>query len=634
MKAAGILFISLNGNALFLKRGPGALDCPGCWDFPGGASEGDESPELTAMRECREEIGFLPEGERVLHTRQASPAAMAVGVGTGAPELLPVSPGPPGAMPPDVDFTTFLQRVSNEFTPELNDEHDGWAWAPIASPPEPLHPGCRIALDRLAMDELGVARAIADGRLTSPQKYENMWLFAIRISGTDTAFRPKNGEFVYRDPAWWQTPDALARCNGLPVIFKHPTKKPLLDAEEFSKRVVGTVFLPYVAGSETWAVVKIFIDDVAQMMEEGEFSTSPGVNFQNFSVNRKMTLHLEDGAKVKVLHEGKPSLFDHIAICELGVWDKGGEPSGIRSESREDSAMTEDEKKAAEDKAKKDAAEAAEKKAAEDKAKKDAEEAEKKAAEDAAKRDAAGNVGEKLDKVLSHLDNANMKLDAFGKRLDAVEAKTDSTMSPADKAKKDAEEAEAKRVAADKAKKDAEEAEKKAAEDAAKRADAAKSDSAEIRKRIDEVASMIPKSIGDADYHAMTDAQARADEVYAMLGEHAPRPLSGETVPLYERRVVRDLKKHSPTWKAADVSTAFADDASFAIVRDQVFEQAKVTAMSPESAPDGGLKMITKRSGGHEFHDFVGDPRSWMYPFSGSVRQYAQGGWKRPGTQQ
>jgi 8-oxo-dGTP pyrophosphatase MutT (NUDIX family) len=617
-KGAGILFISLNGNALFLKRGAKAVDCVGCWDFPGGGQESDETAEQTAVREAREEIGFLPEGTRVLHTRQrSSPSSSGVGAGGGGAALLPVSPTPPIALPVDVDYTTFTQRVTNEFTPELSDEHDGWAWAPLASPPEPLHPGCRIALDRLTMDELGVARAIADGRLTSPQRYENVTLFAVRVTGTDTAFRTKNGEFVYRNPELYLNDEFLARCNGLPVIFKHPKKTPLLTGEEFSNRVVGTVFLPYVAGTEVWAVVKIYIDEVAQMMEEGDLSTSPGVNFSDFSVNSKLTLMLY-GAPTTVLIEGKPSLLDHVAICELGVWDKGGEPAGIRSESREDSAMTPEEEKAKKD---------ADEKAAADKAKRDAEEAEKKAKEDAARKDAGeAGVGEKLDKVLSHLDSANTKLDAFGKRLDAVEM--------TDKARKDAEEKsakekeEAEKTAADKAKKDAEDKAKKDAEEAEKKAkeDAAKTDSASIQKRIDDVAAMIPKNIGDADYVAITDAQARADEAYAQFGLHAPRPLHGETPALYERRVVREMKKHSPTWKDADVSTAFADEASFAIVRDQVFAEAKKTALSPATAPEGGLRMITKRgASGHVINEFVGDPRSWMYPMSGAVRQYAQG---------
>jgi len=613
-KAAGILFHSMNGNGLFLRRTATAHDCPSCWDLPGGGQEGDESPEQTAKREAREEIGFLPEGERLFHTRTASPPD-GRGVGTAAAGVLtfPVLPAPPQtAMPPDVDFTTFLQKVTNEFTPELDSEHDGWAWAPIESPPQPLHPGVKIALDRLTMDELGVARAIADGRLTSPQKYENMWLFAIRITGTDTAFRPKNKEFVYRNPDHYLNEDFLARCNGLPVIFKHPVDAPLLNKHEFANRVVGTVFLPYISGSEVWAIVKIFIDEVAELMEAGGLSTSPGVNFQDFSVNAR--LKLEDGAEVLI--EGKPSLLDHVAICKLGVWDKGGAPAGIRSEAREDSAMTPEEQAAA-DKAKKDADEKAE---AEAKAKKDA--------EDKAKQDA--DAGSKLDKILSHLDSVNSKVDAFGKRMDAFEedkSKKDADeKAKADAAKKDADEKsakekeEAEKVAADKAKKDAEEEEKK------KREDAAKADSADVRKRIDEVAAMIPKSIGDADYHAVVDSQSRADEVYSAFGAHAPRPLAGESAAIYERRVVRDLAKHSPKWGKVDVSTAFADDAAFDVVRDEVYGDAKRAALAPSTAPDGQLRQITKRTDSmHTIHEFVGDPRAWMYPMAGPVRSYVTG---------
>jgi 8-oxo-dGTP pyrophosphatase MutT (NUDIX family) len=627
-KGAGILFVSMNGNALFLKRSDAALDCAGCWDFPGGGQEGDETADQTAIRECREEIGFVPEGARIFHTRTASPLAgdgKTVGIGSAGsfPVLTPAGPTaievPPSdvAMPPDVDFTTFLQRVTNEFTPELNGEHTGFAWAPLDSPPEPLHPGCRIALDRLKMNELGVARAIAEGRLTSPQKYENVWLFAIRITGTDVAYRPRHEEFVHRSADYWLTPEGVARCNGLPVIFKHPTDAPLLTGEEFRKRIVGTVFLPYVAGDELWAIAKIYVDAAAELLGEGELSTSPGVNFANFSVN--VALRLENGSKVLV--EGDPSLFDHIAICELGVWDKGGEPSGVRAESREDS-MTEDEKKAAEDKAKKDAAEKEEKekKEREDKAKRDA------AAEEEKKRqDAAGSAGEKLDKVLSHLDSVNGKMDAFGKRLDAVEEEK----KRGDAAKRDADEKEkaekeaGEKAAADKAKKDADE---KEAEEKRKREDAAKNDSAALRAELDSVKRMIPKAVGDADYIAMTAAQQRADDVYSMFGGMAPRPMAGETPQMYERRTVRDLVKHSTKWNGVDVTTAFADDAAFERVRNDVYEDAKVAAMSPATAPEGGLRYISQRTGtGHTINTPVGSSRAWMDRFSGQARHYAQG---------
>jgi len=631
MRASGILFISLNGNALFLKRSAKAKDCPGMWDFPGGGQEGDETAEQTAMREAREEIGFVPDGTRVLHTRTRSAPAPGAG-GLGAPSILPVSVGAPMAPSPSavdaVDFTTFLQKVTNEFTPELDYEHDGWAWSPLGSPPETIHPGCRVALDRLGMDELGVARAIADGRLTSPQTYENMMLWAIRITGTDTAFRSKHGEFVHRSAEHYLNDEFLARCNGLPVLLKHPTKA-ILDSKEFANRVVGTIFLPYIASDEVWGIAKIYDDDANRQMGETYLSTSPGVNFKDFSVNAKLTF--EDGSKVLI--EGKPSLFDHVAICELGVWDKGGEPTGIRSESREDAAMTPEEQ------AKKDADEAEAKKKA-DAAKKDetedTEEEKKKKAEAKAKADA--DAGTELDKKLSAIGDAVGKVaDAVGKmggRMDAFEASEKVRKDAEDKAKADAEEEERKkgdpeRLKADKAKKDAEEeADKKKKADAEKEEkEKAKADSDSIRKRIDEVAGMIPKSMGDADYSAMTDAQARADDVFAKFGLSAPRPLDGETPRLYERRVIRTLKDHSPTWKGLDLTnpTAFADDVSFNNLREQVYAEASKTALSPVTVPGGQLRMITKKSGGHEIHEWVGEPRTWMDPMAGASRQFVTG---------
>jgi hypothetical protein len=49
---------------------------------------------------------------------------------------------------------------------------------------------------------------------------------------------------------------------------------------------------------------------------------------------------LSNGATLLI--EGKPSLLDHVALCPLGVWDKGGPPTGvdsIDSKADEDSAL-------------------------------------------------------------------------------------------------------------------------------------------------------------------------------------------------------------------------------------------------------------------------------------------------------
>lgn len=343
INAAGILFLAPGRRALFLKRSGGAgHDHAGEWCFPGGCAEDDETAEQTARREAKEEIGKHPNLKLRLHTRSISNnMAAAAGVPlvaaaeTGAVSVDPPdTPSAPVAAPTSaladslVDFTTFLMEVDRPFLIDKLDEteHVAWAWAPIDAPPDPLHPGCCIAIDRLTMDELGVADAMAAGLLTSPQVYENITLFDIRITGTDTAYRKALDEFVYRRPENYLTPEFLRRCNGLSVIMEHP-RGAVLNSKEYNDRIVGSVFVPYIKGDEVWAIAKIYDVDAIRLLSDRQMSTSPSVVFRNPEVNEK--INLDDGSTYLI--EGKPSLLDHIAICERGVWDKGGPPDGIES---------------------------------------------------------------------------------------------------------------------------------------------------------------------------------------------------------------------------------------------------------------------------------------------------------------
>ena len=192
-----------------------------------------------------------------------------------------------------------------------------------------LHPGVQVALDRLNMDELGVARAMAAGRLSSPQRYENIWLFAIRITGTGVAYRHGRKEFVWRDPAIYLNDEFLARCNGLAVIWEHPEKS-LLNGKEYTERAIGSIFLPYLRpdrADEVWGIAKIHDEGAAKDMDENPMSTSPAVNFADPTENDRVKL---EGGKVMLI-EGSPSVIDHVAICPAGVWDKSGPPNGVES---------------------------------------------------------------------------------------------------------------------------------------------------------------------------------------------------------------------------------------------------------------------------------------------------------------
>lgn len=323
-RAAGILFLAPDNTVLFLRRGNGG-DQPNTWACPGGHIEGDESAAEAAVREVMEECGQeVKLVDLRPWTRTVTPSA-----GPDLPLPADAEPGTEPNYSEPVDFTTFLVRVSEQFTPVLCDEHDGYAWAPVTAPPLPLHPSVQVSLERLTMDELGVARAMAAGRLASPQRYENVWLFAIRITGTGASYRHARKEFVWRDPSIYLNDDFLARCNGLSVIWEHPEKS-LLTGQEFSDRVIGSIMLPYLRSDksdEVWGIAKVYDEEAAEEMRQERMSTSPAVNFADPSENDRVKL---EGGHVMLI-EGKPSLLDHIAICPAGVWDKGGEPTGVES---------------------------------------------------------------------------------------------------------------------------------------------------------------------------------------------------------------------------------------------------------------------------------------------------------------
>jgi 8-oxo-dGTP pyrophosphatase MutT (NUDIX family) len=549
IKAAGVLFVTPDKQALYLKRGAGG-DYPGYWCFPGGHVEDGESTLAAAERKTIEEIGGLPEGERAYLTRRITPPQNDANATDAPPEALQ------GTSDRPVDFTTFIQEVPAPFDVTISGEHVGWAWAPIDQPPEPVHPGCSIALRRISMNELQVAQSIADRELTSPQRLSGFSLFAIRITGTGVAYRRaktdgdgkvlREEEFCFRAPENYLNPEFLARCNGLPVIFDHPAKG-MLNSEEYGQRSVGTIVCPHIRGNEVWGIARIYDDEVISLLLDEQMSTSPGVVLRDILAADKMTL--SDGATLLI--EGEPALLDHIAICQRGVWDKGGAPAGVESATIGDTDMTEEEKMAL---AKKEKA---------DQERKDAEEKEK---ADRARMDA--DAGKKLDMMLEHLGN-------LGKRMDAME-------ECMDKSRKDSEEeeAKAKAEAEEKAKKDAEAAEKvKADSDAA------------IAARIARLEGILPRNDSDDDKKAKAAAQFRADSAYQAFGQDAPAPMRGEDVADYRRRLIAPLQKHSKAWGAKDLVAI--NDSVLDIAEEQIFADAMVAAKSASDVPEGQLREVT-----------------------------------------
>lgn len=382
--AAGIAYCA-DGEYLLVQRGHGG-DYPGHWAFPGGHIEQGESSKDAAIREFQEETGHL--------------VADAVLVGG------------------DGHFNTFYS-AGPKFDVQMCDESTGAIWTTLDTLPEPMHPGVLAVLAteefrRHGMNELGIAKAMADGALSSPQQYGNVTLFDLRITGTGVAYRSANEEYTWRNPDDYLNAEFLARCNGLPVIYVHP-EKGLLDSIEFSERIVGTVLLPYISDNEVWGIAKIYDDAAIAIMTSGQMSTSPSV-----VTSGDAKLVLADGQECLV--EGKPKIVDHLAICEIGVWDKGGPPAGVNSNQAGASTMNEDEIKA---KADADAKEKEELQAKLDSALSELQEM-KQAKADAEEKAKADECAKKDEEEKAKADSA------IAAQIKALEARIPTALSDAD----------------------------------------------------------------------------------------------------------------------------------------------------------------------------------------------------------
>jgi hypothetical protein len=497
-----------------------------------------------------------------------------------------------------------------------------------------------------------VAEKIRDGELPSPTQLGGMTLWSLRITGTGMSYRSGIEEYVWRSPGHYLTPEFLQRCNGVPLVWEHPEKS-ILDSEEFGNRIIGTVMLPFVKDQDVWAVCRVYDETAIKAMTESQLSTSPAVVFRPSDGNKLVEL----GNGKHILIEGIPSYLDHLAVCYAGVWDKGGDPNGVQNDTLQqlEEPLTPDEKVA-------DMSE--EDKAAADRARKDSED---KAKEIEAKKDA--DAGQKLDKLLMHLDSMAQRMDSLEMdakaRRDAEEMAMDRARK--DKARADAEEheewkksdadmcakddedeakeieehlkkGETKEMAADKARKDRrarvdarrkdaeEKAEKEKEEEEKKKADAARADSAALgqnaelvrmlaelkaEKAVNErrLADLETKTrpVPEEDRALFADAQAHWDIPYMSLGQRAPRRMDGETLIAYRGRLASGVKRHCREWK--DIVLGQLKPELLDIAEKKIYADAIIAANTPDDLEPGQLREIHKidPSTGQRTTTFVGN---------------------------
>lgn len=528
---SGIMF--RQGKSIFLIQ----RSDDGTWCPPGGKIEPGEMACTAARREVKEEAGYQFDG--------------------------PMTPYSVAG-----DYLTFRADIDAQFEPQINDESLAAGWFDIDNLPKPLHQPFAEVMAQNPLNETQVASLIADGTLSSPQYFINMWMYAIRVTGTGVTWRSADQQMAFRDPENYLTPEFLQRVAGVPLIWLHPEKNKL-DSDEFAKRVIGTLTKGWVADNgEVWAIARVYDAEAAEMMATRQLSTSPTVTF---SEPQNAIIKI-DGQPLLV--EDSPVLLDHVAICEQGVWDKLLDPTGVKSDSIPNEAEKMDEAKFVELFNKcMDArmAKADEEKAAKEKA--DAEEAVKKE-----------------------------KADAEAKEAEEAKAKADSE----EKAAKEKADAEAK----EKADADAKEAEEKAAKEKA---------DADIRRELAELKSRIPTELSDAERNEVADAQVKADSVFSAFGKRAPAPLSGEKPLSYRRRLLVQLQEHSPDFKSVDLSS-IADAALLGFAEKQIYADAQ-SAASLTVGP-GMLREIKRADAtGRQISTFEGDPAATWAPFQSGKRQ-------------
>ncbi|EJC0360070.1 NUDIX domain-containing protein [Salmonella enterica] len=506
----------------------------GTWCQPGGKVEPGELAIDTARREVLEEVGYQYDGPLTPHSVYG-------------------------------DYLTFRAEVPERFEAKLNDESLTAGWFHIDDLPKPLHQPFAEMLAQQALNETEVATLIADGTLSSPQFFINMWMFAIRVTGTGVTWRSADQQMAFRNPDDYLTPEFLQRVAGLPLIWLHPEKN-TLDSNEFAKRVIGTLTNSWVADNgEVWAIARVYDAEAAEIMATRQLSTSPTVKF----VEVPDSIIEIDGQPLLV--EPSPELLDHVAICEQGVWDKLLSPTGVKSDSIPNEAEKMDEEKI------------------------------------------VALINKAID---ARMAKADEEKDAKAK----ADAEEEARKEKADAEEKEAEEAKAKADAEEKAAKEKADAEAKEKADAeeAERMAKEKADS-QLRQEIAELRSRIPTELSDEERNEIADAQVKADSVFSCFGKRAPVPLSGEKPLAYRRRLMIQLQEHSPDFKTVDLST-IADSALLSVAEKTIYADAQKSASL--SVGPGMLREIKRADAtGRQISTFEGDPAVTWAPFQSGKRQ-------------
>lgn len=119
---SGALFFAVNTQRFLLLHRAQSRQSR-VWGLAGGTNELQETPWQACVREISEEIGHCNIRKTVPLESYTNREAT-------------------------FEYHTFVCIVDSEFIPDLNCEHDGYAWVTYSSWPQPLHYGLKNTLKK------------------------------------------------------------------------------------------------------------------------------------------------------------------------------------------------------------------------------------------------------------------------------------------------------------------------------------------------------------------------------------------------------------------------------------------------------------------------------------------------------
>ena len=119
----GTIFLALDTERVLLQFRNSDKRHKHTWGFWGGLVEAGESPYEALTRELDEELGFVPDINK----------------------LNPIDVYK--SKDKNFMYYSFVAVIEHEFMPILNGESCGYAWVDIGTWPKPLHEGARVTLN-------------------------------------------------------------------------------------------------------------------------------------------------------------------------------------------------------------------------------------------------------------------------------------------------------------------------------------------------------------------------------------------------------------------------------------------------------------------------------------------------------